>query len=282
MNARTLGRYMMASAIVALVASVLGGIAGLVLVRELGQSLGTSLGLTVDALTAVDDSLEVAADTLALVDDGLVNTQDTSQEVVTALSTGADLLTSTADLTSDELAPSITAVEEALPGLVSVASAVDTALSAISRLPIGISYDPDAGLDDSLRAIEINLSGTGAELVEQSTLIRDAGRQLDAVSRGTALIADDLNELDAGIASARTLVADYAVTADQTRILIEDTRGQLATRSTVASVMVVLLALAVALGQLAPLWIGRKLVRNATRVDALLNPPDPPDVPPPG
>lgn len=270
MRAQTLGRLMVAAAIIALVGSVVGGIAGLVLVRELNASLGRSLDLTVEALTAVDDSLGVAADTLVLVDDGLANTQETSEEVVTALRTGADLLSSTADLTENELAPSISAVEDTLPNLVTVAAAADTALSALARLPIGITYDPEQGLDESLVDIQTSLAGTGDQLVDQSSLIRDASDQLGTVATGAGVIADDLAELDQGVADARVLVEDYATTAGRTRELIEATRNDLTARSTVAAAMVVLLALAVAVGQLAPLWLGRQLLRHADRVNAFL------------
>ena len=285
MNAQTLGRFTVGIAIIGLAASVLGGVAGLLLIREFNASLGRSLDLTVEALTAVDDSLGVAADTLVLVDEGLANTQETSGEVVAALGTGAELLDSTADLTEDELAPSITAVERSLPNLVTVASAVDTALSALSRLPVGVSYDPEESLGESLRDIESNLAGTGAQLVEQSSLIRDASGQLETVATGAAVIADDLTALDAGIADARTLVSDYAATASRTRVLIEDTRDDLATRSAIAAALVVLLALAVGAGQIPLLWAGRQLVRHADRIDEILRAPaesDPAPAPPTG
>lgn len=271
MQSRTLGRFMMVMSIVAIVASIAGGVAGIVLVQELRGSLGRSLDITVDALAAIDDSLTVAADTLALVDDALVDTERTSGEVVAALGTGADLLRSTADLTEEELAPSIGAVERSLPNVVAVASAADSALSALSRLPIGISYDPAQGLDDSLRELETSLSGTSEELAQQSALVREAGDQLDVVSDGAAQIADDLAQLDAGITEAQALIADYSSTADDTRRLIQSTRGDLAERSTVATVMVAAIALAVAVGQLAPFWIGRQILRHADQLDRLLS-----------
>lgn len=269
MKVRTLGRFMVVTALVALVASVGGGVAGVILVDELDDTLGRSLDLTVDALAAVDDSLAVAADTLALVDDGLSDTQQASEDVVTALRTGADLLEATADLTEDELAPGITAVEESLPNVVTVASAVDAALSGLSRLPLGIAYDPAEGLDDSLRQLETSLAGTGAELAGQSQLIREAAAELTDVAAGTEAIATDLVQLDGGIADARVLVDDYAVTADETRTLLTATRADLDVRAAVAVGMVGLLALAVALAQLPTLYIGRQLLRNADRIQGM-------------
>jgi hypothetical protein len=262
---------MAGASLLAIVASIAGGIAGIVLVRELEASLGRSLDITVDALAAVDDSLTVAADTLALVDDALVDTERASRQTVTALGTGADLLRSTADLTEDELAPSIGAVERSLPNVVAVAGAADSALSALSRLPIGISYDPRQGLDDSLRELQTSLSGTSEELVQQSTLVREAGDQLDVVGAGAAAIADDLARLDSAVTEARALMDDYSATADDTRRLIAATRDDLDERSTVAIVMVAAMALAVTCGQLAPLWIGRQIIRHAERLDALFD-----------
>lgn len=270
MKVRTVGRFMVVTAVTALVASIGGGIAGLVLINELDATLGRSLDLTVDALAAVDDSLAVAADTLALVDDGLTNTQQASTEVVDALRSGADLLESTADLTEEELAPGITAVEGSLPNIVTVASAVDTALSGLSQLPLGISYDPSEGLDDSLRDLQNSLAGTGEELSDQSQLIRDAGAELVDVADGAAVIADDLVRLDSGIADARALVDEYAETADSTGRLIEQTRSDLDARSAAAAVMVVLLALAVGVGQVAPFTIGRQLMRHADAIQGVI------------
>ena len=272
MQAESLGRFMMITACVAIAASIAGGIAGVVLVRELDATLGRSLDLTSDALVAVDDSLGVAADTLALLDDGIADTRVAGEEVVDALGSGAELLRETADVTTNDLAPGVTAVEEALPGLVSVAEAVDGTLAALARLPVGISYESENGLDEGLREIQQSLSGTGAELDELAGLVRDAGAQLDAVETGAQVIVDDLAQLDDGVSSARGLIDDYTATTDETRRLITETRDELSVRVGIATAMIVAIALAVAVSQVAPLWLGWQISRNSERLDALFEP----------
>jgi hypothetical protein len=269
LRSEALGRFMIITACIAIAASVAGGVAGVVLVRELDATLGQSLELTSDALTAVDDSLQVAADTLALVDDGVSNTRIAGADVVEALDTGAGLLRETADVTENDLAPGVTAVEDALPGLVAVAETVDGTLAALSRLPVGVDYDPENGLDDALRGIQLNLAGTGAELQELAGLVREAGVELDTVQTGAQAVVEDLGELDDGVSSARALIDDYTATADETRRLITRTRDELSVRISVATIMIIAIAVAVAVGQVALLWLGWQIVRHHERLDVV-------------
>lgn len=269
MTSLVLGRLMIVVALFAMAASIGGGVAGLFLIREFDTSLGRTLDVTARGLHALDDSLVVAADTLALVDDGLGDVQQTSDEVVRALGDGAELLATTADVAENELAPSLGAVERSLPDLIGVAGAVDSALSTLSRLPIGVDYDPEQPLDESLRDIHASLAGTSDELTRLAVLVRDAGAQLDTVGSGAEGIAADLASLDTGLRDARALLSDYAATAEDAGQLLEATQADLEFRATVASTMVVALAAALALGQLAPLWFGREIVRHHEAVDRL-------------
>ena len=270
MRSRTVGRLVVGAAVAGLVASVLGAISGVLLVQSVDDSFGRSIDVTADALATVEDSIAVAAETLDLVHGGLDDTQRAGEEVVTALGTGGELLRSTADLTETELAPSLSAVEQAMPDLVSVASGIDTALSALSRLPVGIPYDPEEGLDDALRDIQTSLEGTGEELRSQAALIRSAGDQLDEVASGGEAIVARVAEVESGISEARALLDGYAANAEEARSIVDDTRDEVTTRTAVATTLVVALAAAVALGQIGPLWLGTQLVRHAERVDAAL------------
>ena len=270
MTARKLGRLLIVTATLGIVASIGGAIAGLFLIHEFNNSLGRTLDLTAQGLTAVDDSLAVAADAMALVDDGMRNVADTSEEVVAALDDGAQLLDATADVASDELAPSLTAVEGSLPQMVAAAGVVDTALSTLARLPIGVQYDPDEPLDESLREVQTSLAGTGEELVQLSALVRDTSGQLEVIRDGAEGIAGDLAALEAGVADAQVLIADYAATTEEASDLLQTTRDDLTLRTTVASALVVALAASVALGQVALLWVGRRVVHFHETIDRIL------------
>lgn len=270
LGARAIGRLVVGAAVAGIVASVLGAITGVLLVQSVDDSVGRSLDVTADTLVTIEESLGVAAETLALVHEGLGDTEQTGAEVVAALGTGAELLRSTADLTETEIAPSLSAVEGAMPDLVSVASGIDAALSALSRLPVGITYDPDQGLDDALRDIQSSLAGTGEQLRSQAALVRRAGEELDEVAAGGEDIVERVGELEGGIGRARALLDGYTANAEEARQVVDDARDEVDTRTAVGTTLVVALALAVALGQVGPLWLGTQLVRHADRVDAAL------------
>jgi hypothetical protein len=240
----------------------LGGIVvGQLLISSADRALSQSLVLTGETLDALQDTIVVTEQTVALVEDGLGQAETTTADLAGTVGDGATLLRSTADLTENQIAESLGAFEASLPGLIDAAAVIDTTLSALAGLPFGPTYDPDQPFDESLRELQASLDGVPEDLREQAVLLRQTGDSLDEVGVGTTAIARDLGAIRTGLGEALVVLRGSTATAVSARAVIADTQEGLATQLTLARVLVVLLGLTTAAGQIVPLALGWTLLR---------------------
>ena len=259
------GRVLIVIGAVGALAGVIGLVVGLRLLGLLDEALDDSLGVSAQAVDALGASVEVAGDTLQSLDTTLADTAQTTRDLGTSLTDAEVVLRSTADLSENDLAGGLAAVEETLPALIQVASVIDTTLGALSVVPFGPDYDPNEPFPASLRALQEELDGMPEALQEQAGLIREGADSLETVRTGTGDIADGLDELQATIATAGDLIDDYATTASEARELVTGNQEALDRQLSWARVLVVLLGMSFVAGQVVPLGIGWLL----TRPDAL-------------
>ncbi|GGI06172.1 hypothetical protein [Egicoccus halophilus] len=263
-------RVLLGIGAVGVVAGLLGTVVGLGFLTSLDRALQDSLGVTTDAVDALGGSVEVAGDTLAILERTLSTTAATTRDLGVGLRDAEAVLTATAELSEQDLAGSLEAVQGSLPALIQVASVIDTTLGALSAIPFGPDYDPTQPFDDSLRAVQVELDGVPDSLREQAGLIREGATSLGAVREGTGDIADDLEELQTTLASASGLVGSYAATAAEARAVVTDNQAALERQLAWARVLVVVLGLSFVAGQLVPLGLGWLLLRPA-RLERLLH-----------
>ena len=258
---RLVGRALVAVGILGAVTSVLGAIVGFRFLHQLDGALQDSLGVTADAVDALRSTVQLGADTVDTVADALDETETTTRQLGLALRDAERALDGVASLSESEIADTLEAVERSLPALIDVAGVIDTTLSRLAALPFGPDYDPDEPFDDSLRAIEREFDGLPEQLRAQADLIRDAGDGLGTVRQGTARVADDLQTLNATLASAATLVDRYAATADEAAVVVSESQRDLRTNLLVGRVLVLVLGLSLLVGQIVPLGAGWFLLR---------------------
>jgi hypothetical protein len=263
------GRILIAVGILGAISGLGGIVLGQLLISSADEALTQSLLLTAETLDALQDAIVVAEETVVLVEGGLARAEQTTGDLAGTVGDGAVLLRSTADLTEDQLAESLEAFESSLPGLIQAASVIDTTLGALSALPFGPAYSPDEPFDDSLRELQRSLAGVPDDLREQGALIRQTGDSLDEVGAGTTAIAADLGAIRAGLDDALDVLADSTATATSASTLIGETREGLRTQLRLARVLVVLLGLTTAAGQLVPLALGWMLLRPPGAVPLL-------------
>ena len=255
------GRVLIGIGVAGLVAGLVGMIVGLRLLGLLDQALEDSLGVSAQAVDALGASVEVAGDTLGVLERTLANTATTTRDLGTSLTDAEAVLLATAELSEDDLAGGLAAVEDSLPALIQVAAVIDTTLSALSRVPFGPAYDPAEPFPDSLRTMQAELDGMPEALRDQAQLIREGAGSLGTVREGTAAIADDLDELQTTIATASDLVQDYATTAADAREVVSANQAALDAQLAWARVLLTVIALTFVAGQVVPIGLGWLLLR---------------------
>jgi hypothetical protein len=258
---RNVGLTLVSIGLFGVVVSLVATVVGLRFLGHLDTALEGSVGVAADSVDALGATVELAGDTLTGITTILERTERTTRDLSGALANAEQVLLATADLSEEQLAGSLDAVEDTLPALIQVAAVIDRTLSALSVVPFGPDYDPAAPFDDSLRSLQDELDGLPESLREQAELIRDGGDELAAAQAGTVAIADDLEDLRTTLAASGELLERYAATTTAARELVTADEADLGRQLVLARVLVVVLGLTLAAGQLVPLGTGWLLLR---------------------
>lgn len=254
---RTLaGKAMLVVGGVGVVVSIVGSVVGLRFLTELDRALEGSFGLTAQAVEALGSSVHLAEDTVVVLQRGLQQAESTTRDLAVAFEDAETALGATADLSQDQVAGSLEAVELALPTLIEVGALMDRTLSALNAVPFAPEYRPVEPFDESLRSLQRAMEGLPDDLREQAALIRGGQESLGDVREGTETIADDLGDLHAQLGSALRLLRDYAATAGEAGDLMEHSDARLSRQLAAARILVVVLGASLLAGQLVPLGIG--------------------------
>lgn len=250
------GRAMLGVGIVGAVVSVIGTVVGLALLAELDGALESSLGLTAEAVEAISSSVELAEDTTVVLEEGLQQTESTIRDLSRAFADAEALLGATADISENQVAGSVGALERALPALVDVGTVIDRTLTALSAVPFAPEYTPQEPFDESLRSLQEEMAGLSDELRAQAALMREGQGSLGAVRSGTEAVADELVILHEALGSALDLMRDYSATAVEAGDLVGGSDDRIGRQLDLARVLIIVLGATVLAGQVVPLAVG--------------------------
>lgn len=259
LSRRAAGKVMLGVAGLGVFAALLGMIVAWQFVGQLSVSTQRSLMLANDALVTVDDTLDLAEELVTSLDDGLDGVA-TSLLILTDV---VDDTTSVAGATArlaEELAPGLEAVDTALGSLASIASAADVALRELSRLPFGPDYAPDRPVDEEIRTVRSELRPVIATLRETAVELDELAGSSDQFTAELVSLATAVVELRNSVAGANALIEGYRSTVRESARLAEDTRGDLQRDLDRSRLLIVLLGISIAVGQIVPAWLGRELL----------------------
>ena len=255
---RRVGRAVTVAAVVAAITCVIGAVVAWQLLGQLRDRSTASLRLLESTLVNVDESLAVAQDVTGTVGDSLGTVRDSLGTLSRGVQDGSAALTSVADLT-ESVPPALDRLDTTLGQLGDAAGVVDSALGALSELPIGPEFDADAGLAASVDGVRDDIRPIADDLRGSTTAIRDlSGSSTDLVAQLDALDGD-LTELDASLARSTELLEQYRADAADAIVLAQESIDDLDRDIALSRALTVILALAIAVGQVAPFHIGRQL-----------------------
>lgn len=143
-------------------------------------------------------------DAVATVSDNLAGSSEQAIDSFEAL----------ADLTEREIPAALGAVEQAIPALIDTAAVIDTTMSALARL--GIPYDPEVPLVDSLVEFQAALAGLPATVQEQGAALREMIPDLRTATDQVALIPGHIQEMESSLGDAQAALSRYRDSLDAT------------------------------------------------------------------
>ena len=248
-----------------LVAGVSGAIASLV-VGAVGWVLAGRLVATVDDAIAptsgivgdLADSIEASEVLFERTTEAIESIETASRSTVRTLTSVGALLAETADVAGEGFADSLETAVEAFPGLISTARVIDNTMLALSF--VGVAYDPDVPLDDSLVDLEASLAPLPGQIRDQMALLDDVQADLEDIAADGRELSGVLLEARLDMMAAERVLRSARANAMAAAQNIEEIESGIDTYDTMARVVVVAASLALLAASFAPTLSGLHLL----------------------
>ena len=252
--------------VVAVIVATAGTVAALRFIDVLGDQAETTLTVTGQAVSSIEDTIALADETLPIVESSLATVTAAVGDVGPAIDDIVAVMEEASALAGEDLVMSVEAIRETMPGLIRTARLLTNTLNALSF--VGVEFDPEPTLEQSMTDIDAALASMSPRLVEMATLIDEAAISVSGFSTAFDDVATDLEALQASLAAAGVLLDGYAETAADASALVEETKANLSDQTAQLQLLVVLIGIAAALSQIGPVYLGWRLVADAGSRDA--------------
>lgn len=235
--------------------SVLGLGVGLLLVESFAADLNASVRVSQSAMGAISETIAVVDEVADGTTRSLTSASRSVSSVSETVGSTAETLEGVASFIEDDLPGDLESIREAFPAAIQAASAMDTAMRALSLF--GVDYDPEEPFAESLRKVELALAELPSELRSQSEAMRRLIPSANELAVESLGLGADLESLSSSMEGFRRLTEDYQAILDEAEITIEETSVSLGAQTWLFRVLVVLTALVGVLIGFALLWLAR-------------------------
>lgn len=253
-----LGRLFTNVGIGGLVASLIAGILGIVVVVTLTASAEQSLAVTVEAVETADETVALAADTLGIVSESFDTLVPSAEMAAATFEDAATVIADTTVVVTVDVPDALDAVVDAMPAIETTAEIIDNALRVLSF--VGVDYDPEVPFDEAVAELTDAIDDLPDELRAQAVPLASLASDLEEFGVATVEIADDLAELQSQMEEAELLLDSYAATAGEATAVVTAIRDDLGWQRWLMVLVVVLVTGAFAVMQAVPILLGRRLL----------------------
>ncbi len=258
-STRRVGRAMQTIALFGVAVAVVAGIVTWNFLGDLETNVDRSLVIGADVAVTLSETIDVADALIVTLDDGLATISAMTETIGATIDNVSGVADATSDLAST-LPETFVDIDAALLTVEELGATVDSALNALSSVPFGPDYDPEVPFPDAIANLRSALDPLG----EQLTVI---GEELGGFSENSGALTSEVDGFVANIAASRDALDDtealldsYRIAANDARVLAITGREDLDVSITWIRLVVVLLTLLIAAGQLVPWWLGSRLV----------------------
>jgi hypothetical protein len=269
--------------VIAVFGVVVAVVAGVIAWRALGAvegSVDESLTVGEDAAATLRETIDVADDVIVILESGLGTLDTTLDTLAATVDETAGVAGATAQL-AGTLPASLDDVDVALATVEDLGGAIDTTLRALSEVPFGPDYDPDASFPDAISDVRAAFDPLADDLAAISSELDGFAGRSDELEAEIAALGDDLDGAQQALDSSTALLDAYRATADRAGEIAGESRDDLGGSIGWARFAVVLLAALLAGSQFVPWWLGTRLRSAAAdvRPSDLVDGADGPDAP---
>lgn len=250
------------------------GLVSALLVGWLGAGfIGSSADYGLEVLGVTRDLLATAGETAATIEEIAGEAAQGLETVEGSVASGAGTLSDVAGLADDlgtvvtsDIPDSLDALRATMPQVIATAGVIDGVMRTLRF--VGVDYDPDAPLDDSLRAVDTQLAVIPGELRTQAADFEAAAAGISAFAGSSVDIARELGAIRSTLEGSSSILADYDVTVRRGTAVIDDLEAQLERQIGFARTVTLVLGIALAVGQTVPIAAGWWALRTGSTVPA--------------
>ncbi len=251
-----LARILTAVGVLGLVAALIAGAVGTIVVVSVTDSMDRSLTVTAGAIAAADDTVALAADTVAIVSDSFDTLVPAADLAAGSFEDAAGVIADTSSVVTVDVPDALDAVLDAMPALESAAGIVDSTLGALAF--VGLDYSPAVPFDEAVAEVADAIEPLPPQLRAQEVPLEQLAVDFEAYGATSAAIGEDLARLQAQLDEAAELLGEYAATASDASTVVTDIQDDLRWQRWLMVFAVVVVALAFAAMQVVPLALARR------------------------
>lgn len=251
---RRLGAAVFFVGLLAVAGTVVAVVLGWRLIGSPIEQLDRLATATSDALVTLTDNLTLTRDTITQMQAGLSTTGELLGDSAESIDQVRAGLSDTAESLEGPIPDRLSAVEEALPDLIATMSILEPTLGSLSFL--GVDYDPEVPLSQTLRRLRRSLRALPGELRADGELLASLAGETETISSQTNELATTIDGIAEDLAKAETLLSDEVQSAEAARALLGAERAQLPLLERRARVVLVIFGAAIVLTQLALVLVG--------------------------
>ncbi len=186
------------------------------------DGLDSTLALTSESLSTVDETLALAQTTITDVNTGLDTVGETAVSLSQTIKDTQPMLDQVTQITSQDAPNSIESVQAAIPNVAEVAGVIDDTLITLNAFKIdesflgidlnydlGINYEPTVSFDETVTELGSSLDGLPEQLRDLEPSLVSASENMDTISDSIVTISGDLDNINGRIAEVNPLLDDY-------------------------------------------------------------------------
>ena len=253
-------------AVIGVVVSIVATVVAWQFLSDLDRNLGQSLTIGEEAAATLVDTIDVADQVVGDLDRGL-QTLDTTLGTLAGTSENTGEVAATAARIAGRLPDSFDQVDAALGTVESLSSTIDTALRAVSRIPLGPDYDPSTPLPDAVAELRDAFGPIGDDLAQLSSELDGFAGRSDDLAADIDGVAADVQATRDSLALSTDLLTRYHTTATEAEALARSGRGDFAGSLRWMRLVLVLVGVFAVIAQYLPWWLGRRIRPVAVEVD---------------
>jgi methyl-accepting chemotaxis protein len=270
---KTFGLILLIIALVGLAISAFGVVISRQVFNDVGTRLDNTLNLAGDSLHTVTATLELTKDTVIEVEDGLNTVGITAEEASQAIDDTQPLLLQITDVATGDVPDSLEAVEDSIPDIAEAAGAIDETLRILNsfelnrqifgvpiRFDLGIEYEPEASLDETVYRLGDSLDGIPETLRDLEVSMTSLNSNLNTIGMNVLTISKDLDQINKQIGEIEPLIDEYIHLVEETDQLIVEAQNSLSQLIDTLTFVATALFVWMGMNQLVPLYLAWTLL----------------------